>query len=102
MIKVDAVFGIEIEVYTKIKPICKKYNSESKENFDGLTGRALHLFKNGEHRFIIYLGELNFVTTAHEVSHVTTFIMDFFEIDDDEFRSYLIGHVCRQIEKKLL
>jgi len=100
VVKINAVFGIDIELFTKYKKLCKKYN-QPHSDFEYMDGRALHVVNNGEDRFLIYLGAQNFMTVAHEASHVTTFIMDYLNIVDDEFRSYLVGYICEQVELKL-
>ena len=38
-------------------------------------------------------------TIIHESSHATTMIMNYFQIEDDEFRSYLLGYICNKIFK---
>ena len=98
--KINGVFGINIEIFTNAEKLCKKYN-QPMSDFEYFDGRALHMEKKGKVRFIIYLGVQDFKTVAHEASHITTFIMNHLDIKDDEFRAYLVGYICEQVEKIL-
>ena len=38
-------------------------------------------------------------TLVHELSHATTLVMNYYAIDNDEFRSYLIGYLFKESYK---
>ncbi len=97
---VDIAFGEKVEVYLDADVVVKKYNLEM-ANFEYIDGRAMTLEKNGKTKFVIFLNCTSFKTIAHEASHIADFASEFFNIDDDEFKAYCVGHLVDQIVYKL-
>jgi len=97
---IDIAFGEKCEVYTSHKKIIKKYGL-SEDDFRNIDGRALILEKNGNTKFVMYIGTDTYKTIAHESSHIADYTSEFFGIDDDEFKAYLIGHLVDQIIYKI-
>ena len=98
--KIDLVFGQKCEVYTDADKIVDKYNVDISK-FENIDGRALHIEKNGFVRFVIYLGVDTYKTIAHEASHISDYVSEHFNINNKEFRAYLVGHIVDQIIYKL-
>ena len=101
MFKVQMAFGEKLEVYLEADDIVRKYSAINIDEFEHIDGRALHMEKNGRVRFVMYLGSTSYKTIAHEASHIADYASAFFDIKDDEFRAYMVGHLVDQIIYKL-
>jgi len=99
-VKVDIAFGVKCEVYTDAEKLVKKYNLDMAD-YEYVDGRATHLEKNGQTKFTMYLADDSFKTIAHEASHIADYASEFFDIVNDEFRAYVVGHLVDQIVYKL-
>lgn len=106
-IKID-LFNINIAFCRNDKEYKKLIKTNKLENtplfnFRGLTIRFDDELEKMELIVILIdetLGEFEELDTiVHESSHATTMIMDYFQIKDDEFRSYLLGYICNRIFK---
>ena len=98
---VDMAFGEKVKIYTEAEDIVRKYSATTISEFEYINGRALHMEKNGRTRFVMYLGSTEYKTIAHESSHIADYACTFFDIKDDEFRAYMVGHLVDQIIHKL-
>jgi hypothetical protein len=84
---------------------CKKQRFNNPPILKG--GIALELFYAETGSLNCYLIGLNYEnhsnsiqlkgTLVHELSHVTTLMMNLYKIEDDEFRSYLLGYLYEKV-----
>lgn len=70
---------------------------------DGEMGKATWLQNNKDNTpfFIVGIFCDNIEIVAHEASHITTHLMDYLGIKDDEFRAYTVGYVTKEICNRL-
>ena len=104
MFDIDIAFCKNNKEYLKLmkqKKIKHKYNFNSR----GLTIRFDNEYEKMELIVIIIdetLKKFEFIDTmVHESSHAVSMIMEYFEIKDDEFRSYQLGYICNKIYRHI-
>lgn len=106
-IRID-LFGIDI-IFCKNKKqyieAMKKTNVKDIPLFD-CKGITIQLGNdNGSLNSIVVaidseVNEIDYLDTlVHELSHATTLVMNYYVIDNDEFRSYMIGYLFKEAYK---
>lgn len=96
--KICPFVGIEIDVLTdrnEWKKYIEKHGHSSDPN--NISGKAFWLEKNGVNKFAIGLFVDEAETCVHEASHIVTFIMECYSIEDDEFRAYMCGYISQEL-----
>ena len=83
----------------------KEYDVELELNTEG---SCIEIVDDGKHDILVVLGKSRDIIgqkglLVHEISHAISFIMDWYNIECDEFRSYavqyLYGEMVRKIDK---
>ena len=106
-IKID-LLSVEIAFCRNDKDYKKLIKTKKLENTPSFDSRGLTIRFDDESNkmelIVILVDETlgrfeELDTIVHESSHATTMIMKYFEIEDDEFRSYLLGYICNKIHK---
>lgn len=106
-IKID-LFNINIAFCRNDKEYKKLIKSKNLENTPLFNSRGLTIRFDNElekMELIVILVDETLSefeeqdTIIRESSHATAMIMDYFQIKDDEFRSYLFGYMCNRIFK---
>ena len=83
-------------VTSSIKALLKRYDNLNSQEFEYLDGRALHMERRGKVEFVMFINLNTTKTIIHEASHITSYIMDQYDIHDDEFRAYICSHVAQE------
>lgn len=108
-IKID-VFNIDIVFCKNIKEYNKLIKMKKIVNYPKFESRGLTIqFDNENDKMEMItiivdetLEKYNFIDTlVHECSHAISMIMNFFNISDDEFRSYYLGFITKEIYKNI-
>lgn len=95
-----------VDVFTSLKKFekeCKKFNQEINPLVEGYSA----WFENdrtGENCFIMYISKKSRdidTTIIHECSHTISHIMACTGIDDDEFRSYTLAKLVKDVKKAI-
>lgn len=104
------IFNIDIIFCKNNKEYLKLMKTEKIKKMPPFESRGLTVRFDNEHdkmELIVIivdetLNEFEFIDTmVHESSHAVSIIMEYFKIKDDEYRSYYLGHICKEIYKHI-
>ena len=99
----DCIVNLSFDKEQYNKTVKSKSSDETILAHFGENGKAVWLEnkKNGSPYFIIGIFFDNIEIVSHEASHITTHIMDYLGIKDDEFRAYMVGYITKEICNRL-
>jgi hypothetical protein len=102
VIKIPLYTDMELNIFherKKFNKFTKKYGFNCEDIHGKANGYAIHLKTDKiDTQYAIFLDSTNYhyTTAIHESVHIVDFICDYLDINDSEFRAYLVDYISRK------